>query len=415
MTTILAEYLVTDQTTLLFVVRHEEEQPRVEQIPLTRAQLNAHVVRNPSGSAAVSPSDPLNELIAPLSRHCEPGDTIWFVPHDVLHYLPLHALLLGDRHLIDRNPVCYTPSASVMRYCQAKRRPGSRRVLVYADPRADMPLVHAREQALAITRLFGRDAVLRMGAQASVAKLEKDLAGLDGHLRVLHLACHGRYDPERPLRSGVFLARDGSDDGNLSAERILTMSLPADLVTISACESGTNARHPGDELIGLTRALIYAGAASVLVSLWAVDEVSTGLLMQHFYRELLSGTDKAEALRRAQRRLRDMTAAEVVAQCEQAAAATGDDATGEDWIDARLLLEESVAAVRFRAGDYAGAQVGYERLLPRASGPRLLRLEMGETRSRWAAAGAIERADYKRKIYEDPYHWAPFILVGDWR
>lgn len=410
MTTILAEYLVTDQTTLLFVVRHDEEQPRVEQIALTRGRLNDLVARGP---AAASPSRVLDELVTPLERHCEPGDTIWFVPHDVLHYLPLHALRLGGGHLIDRNPVCYTPSASVMRYCQAKRRPDSRRVLVYADPRADMPLVHAREQAVAIAGLFGDDATLRMGAQAGVTAMEKDVATAGDGFRVVHLACHGRYDPDRPLRSAVFLAQDGTDEGELSAERILTMSLPADLVTISACESGTNARHPGDELIGLTRALIYAGAASVLVSLWTVDEVSTSLLMQHFYRELLSGTDKAEALRRAQLRLRDMMAAEVVARCERAASA----ATGEDGLDVRLLLEESIADVRFRARDHAGAQAGYERLLRRTpeDGPRRLRLEMGETRSRWAAAGSTEPADYERKIYEDPYHWAPFILVGDWR
>ncbi|MEU1391908.1 MULTISPECIES: CHAT domain-containing protein [unclassified Nonomuraea] len=409
MTTILAEYLVTDQTTLLFVVRHDEEQPHVEQIDITRAQVGDLVARGP---AAASPPAALDALVAPLDRHCQPDDTIWFVPHNVLHYLPLHALRLGDGRLIDRNPVCYTPSASVMRYCQAKRRPDSRRVLVYADPRADMPLVHAREQAAAIARLFGGEATLRMGAQAAVTALEKDAADAADGFRVVHLACHGRYDPERPLRSGVLLAPDGVDDGELSAERILTMSLPADLVTISACESGANARHPGDELIGLTRALIYAGAASVLVSLWAVDEVSTSLLMQHFYRELLSGTDKAEALRRAQRRLRDMTAAEVVGLCERAASAAG-----EDGLDARLLLEESIADVRFRARDYAGAQAAYERLLPRVpqDGPWPLRLEMGETRSRWAATAAGEPADYERKIYEDPYHWAPFILVGDWR
>lgn len=413
MTTILAEYLVTDENTLLFVVRHDSEEPQVERIPLTRGDLRARVsASQPGAAAAVSAADPLNALVRPLGEACEPGDTIWFVPHDVLHYLPLHALHVGDRLLADRNPTCYTPSASVMRYCQAKHRPDSRRVLVYADPCPDMPLVHAREQALAITRLFGADAVLRMGEQASVGALEKDLAATDGQLRVLHLACHGRFDPEHPLRSGLYLAREEIGDGVLSAERILGMSLPADLVTLSACETGTNERRPGDELIGLTRALIYAGAASVLVTLWAVDEVSTSLLMQRFYRELLDGTDKAEALRRAQRHLRDITAGEVVGQCEEAAAVSS-----ADDVAARLLLEETIADVRYRAGDFAAAQAVYQRLLDGTAEDdrRHLRLRVAETRSRWAAAGASRRADYERKIYQDPYHWAPFVLVGDWR
>ena len=73
---------------------------------------------------------------------------------------------------------------------------------------------------------------------------------------------------------------------NLTAEEIFGLKMEVDLVTFSACETGVNEYRPGNELIGLTRALIYAGTPSVVVSLWAVDDLSTGLLMQHFYQQL---------------------------------------------------------------------------------------------------------------------------------
>ncbi len=95
------------------------------------------------------------------------------------------------------------------------------------------------------------------------------------------------------------------EERDLSAEEILGLELQAELVTLSACESGLSERHPGDELIGLPRSFIYAGASSVVVSLWRVADESTGVLMKRFYQDLLSdyasSPTKAEALRSAQR------------------------------------------------------------------------------------------------------------------
>src|SRR5262249_26891146 len=145
---------------------------------------------------------------------------------------------------------------------------------------------------------------------------------------VLHFACHGYFHPHQALRSGIMLApgyhsvptqddteelrlTEGDGDAwNLTAEEIFRLELRADLVTLSACESGVNERRPGDELIGLTRAFIYAGTPSVLVSLWTVDELSTSILMREFYQQLLrSETTKVEALQRAQQHLKDLPVA----------------------------------------------------------------------------------------------------------
>src|ERR1044071_3852108 len=96
--------------------------------------------------------------------------------------------------------------------------------------------------------------------------------------------CHGVFDSRRPLRPGIVLAPEpGSAPRGeapvLTAEDVLGMEIRADLVALSACESGVNEHRPGDELIGLTRAWIYAGTPSVLATLWPVNDLSSQLLM----------------------------------------------------------------------------------------------------------------------------------------
>ena len=112
---------------------------------------------------------------------------------------------------------------------------------------------------------------------------------------IIHFACHGKFDHTDPLSSGVNLY-----DGILTAREIFEMRLTTELVTLGACETGYNKISPGDELIGLTRAFLYAGAPSVIVSLWSVDAGSTHELMLEFYKQIKNGADKATALQKAQ-------------------------------------------------------------------------------------------------------------------
>ncbi len=140
---------------------------------------------------------------------------------------------------------------------------------------------------------------------------------MEAEIDVLHFACHGKFEADSPLDSRIDLARsDGQDDEqpHLTVEDVLGLELKATLVTLSACESGLSKIHPGEELVGLTRSFLYAGTPSLLVSLWSVDDESTGMLMEWFYRVLLDSspetiletrTSKARALQVAQRRLRN--------------------------------------------------------------------------------------------------------------
>jgi len=115
---------------------------------------------------------------------------------------------------------------------------------------------------------------------------------------VIHLSCHGYFDNLEPLSSGVELY-----DEVITAREIFSMRLNSELVTLSACQTGLNQRSLGDELIGLTRAFLYAGISSVVVSLWSVDARSTHELVLEFYKLLKNGADKATALQKAQKKI----------------------------------------------------------------------------------------------------------------
>ena len=117
---------------------------------------------------------------------------------------------------------------------------------------------------------------------------------------ILHLACHGLLDMVDPLSSALALSPEGKDDGMLRASDILGLHLLADLVMLSACETGLGVQTRFEGVVGLTRALQYAGARSVGVSLWSVDVDSTTALMEGFYERLKAGAHKDAALQQAQ-------------------------------------------------------------------------------------------------------------------
>ena len=116
---------------------------------------------------------------------------------------------------------------------------------------------------------------------------------------MLHFATHGKFNADAPLDSGLYLAKGEEADGVLTVGDLYTLRFDADLVTLSACETGLGRVANGDDVIGLTRGFLYAGARSIVASLWEVDDSATGQLMLSFYRNL-QGTDKREALRLAQ-------------------------------------------------------------------------------------------------------------------
>ena len=131
----------------------------------------------------------------------------------------------------------------------------------------------------------------RLGREATVATLQEEVPRCD----VLHLACHGLFRADNPMFSSLKLG-----DGWLTAADALSLDLPGILVTLSACESGRSEVIGGDEVIGLTRAFLGAGAATLVVSLWLVQDETTAALMEDWYGRMGDGIGRAAALRAAQ-------------------------------------------------------------------------------------------------------------------
>lgn len=221
------------------------------------------------------------------------------VPHGVLHYIPFAALHDhgSDRYLIDDYTITYAPSASALRFLRAKESPVDGSALVLGDPVTSFPrLPGAAQEATAVARILGTTP--HLGADAR----ERLLYDLGRKIDIVHLAAHGFYDPANPLFSRIALAPGGDQDGNLTVQDILSnVDLTGvNLVVLSACQTAVGARSGGDEVVGLTRALLYAGTPGVVSTLWNISDAASASLMEEFYRRLTGGAQVAEALRQAQ-------------------------------------------------------------------------------------------------------------------
>jgi CHAT domain-containing protein len=232
------------------------------------------------------------EVLAPVRAYLQARHLI-IVPHGVLHYLPFHALLDDTGYLIDSFAISYAPSASVFAHCQEKSMHATGAPLVMGVPDAQAPLILQEVRAVADIL---PESELIVGPAANEQTLrEKGL-----QRRLIHIATHGRFRQDNPMFSGIRLG-----DAYLSLYDLYQLKLNAELVTLSGCATGMNVLTPGDELLGLVRGLLFAGAHSVLLSLWDVHDQSTADFMACFYRRLKGMNDKASALQGAMIELRE--------------------------------------------------------------------------------------------------------------
>ena len=164
------------------------------------------------------------------------------------------------------------------------------------------PLPATRWEVESIGALFPGANRIYVGEEA----LEEEAKQLKVGIGLIHFACHGILDEKFPLNSGLALTipeemEEGRDNGLFQAWEIFEqVRIDADLVTLSACQTGLGGEMGGEGLIGLTRAFLYAGTKSVLASLWSVADVTTAEFMKRFYGHLKQGSTKDEALQRAQ-------------------------------------------------------------------------------------------------------------------
>jgi CHAT domain-containing protein len=253
-----------------------------------------------------------------------------------LHTLPFATLVAGDRYLAESKPIHIVASASVYQQIKQVRpeKPSAATMKTLemlavgdpfypeklaarseadTDPQVQMalrrgmelePLPATRSEVQAISALFPHSRTL-LGREAT----EEAVKSLAPQARRLHFACHGLLDERFPLNSALALSipehrEEGRANGLLQAWEIFDeLKLDADLVTLSACDSGLGKEMGGEGLVGLVRAFQFSGARSVLASLWSVADESTATLMERFYLHLRRGEAKDAALRAAQRDL----------------------------------------------------------------------------------------------------------------
>jgi CHAT domain-containing protein/tetratricopeptide (TPR) repeat protein len=306
----LREHLTEPPQVLIFAITHDAAEVR-------------HAALDPS-TLRPMPGDPgpgrrllygrrlpllYERLIGPVQHLLRGRSLLYLAPHGPLHYVPFNALHTENgEHLLaaDGPMIAYAPSATILlRNCLG--RPSGRAdnflALGYNDC-GEIGLDHAEAEARSIARLMGGEAWT--GPEAKSAQL---IAAAQ-HVRWLHFAGHAIYKPRDPLDSELRL---GADD-SLSARTIMgELTLRADLVTLSACTSGLSQVVPGDELLGLQRAFLYAGAPAIVCTLWEAADIVARLVMERFYTQLRQGAPAAAALRDAQIAVREMTGRDALA------------------------------------------------------------------------------------------------------
>jgi len=323
--TVALEYFVTDAETILWVITGDGIQT-ASRIAVSRENLAQavrsfrDVIQMPS-SQAMFDMAPMEQggalydlLIAPVEEYLVGAEHLVIIPSDVLFYLPFAALyrcpgcqgrtFLGGQYLVERFTLSYAPSLASLYWPLQHEGNGSyTSVLSVGNPTGD--LLAAQAEATTVARLFP-DSTLLLREEGTEAKVKQELTARE--YDVVHLSTHGLFDPAMPLLSEVVLRAGGGEDGHLYAGEILGLSLSqTELVVMSACQTALPPEISqdvvvGDEIQGLGQALFVAGVPTALLTLWNVNDASTGELMVEFYQSLMSSghATKAESLAAAQ-------------------------------------------------------------------------------------------------------------------
>jgi CHAT domain-containing protein len=274
-----------------------------------------------------------SRLFGRLSSLIAPNQRLIIVPDGMLHYLPFETLLDNSRYLVEDHEISYISSAGLLGLWQdsASRADSKDKMELFAvgnplfEPKSISvaakkaknvlrkterqmlaargfrltPLARTQDEVQYIASLFPPDRrKVLIGRESTEEAIKREPLR---RYRRLHLATHGLIDERSPLRSSIALTPgdEAGEDGFLEVSEIARLSLDCDLVVVSACQTGRGKLLSGEGIVGLSRAFLYAGARSVVVSLWNVTEISTNRLMKDFYQHLAAGLHNVSALRRA--------------------------------------------------------------------------------------------------------------------
>ena len=280
-------------------------------------------------------------LIKPIAFKIS-KDRVIISPHGPLHYLPFQLLHNGEKYLIENHTLNYIPSATVLRYLANKSPIGPlepngeseftpttvtiavddsgylpgwgtetvtgsvhetqdsappKSILLLGNPKLDREALNLPYSEVEIDNVatFFSESMKLSRSEASETNLKNKASSYD----VLHFATHATFDNDKPFNSSLLLASDGSNDGRLTVEEIYQLQLKPSLVVLSACDTGLGKYSAGDEVIGFYRAFMYAGAKSIIATLWPVSDEATSFLINEFYQSLKKNS-LGESLKMAQ-------------------------------------------------------------------------------------------------------------------
>lgn len=291
----LIEYVVGPRQVAVFVLRHDALHARLEPVRSldleSRVTLLRDLIRRSDSTEWRMPAHSLRQiLVDPIEKAgwLDGAREIVIIPNGFLHYLPFAALVrptrAGDRFLIDDYVISYLPTAAALAISSSPP-PASERLVALAPSVSNLRFTSGEVRAVAAA--FGHKGTAIVGSRATETWFKQ----IAGDYDIIHFATHGFFNKTNPLFSGVQLEPDAQNDGRLEVYEILGLHLRAQLVTLSACETGLGSGYftevpAGDEFVGLTRAFLSAGASSVVATLWEVNDKSTAQLMQKFYRQV---------------------------------------------------------------------------------------------------------------------------------
>jgi CHAT domain-containing protein len=272
----------------------------------TRIRQLRDLMSNPASGEQLPPllQEISETLVAPVANALPTGtDRLLIVPSQALNYIPFQALLLPDgRAMVEQYTISYLPSASTLQFLKPTVTNAADLFIAALGNISTedwAPLPGTLTETAAISKLYPN------APRVSEAAFTHDAAvrALQEHDQV-HFATHGLFDEAAPLFSALLLGNSEGGRSRLSMYEIMDLKLRARLVVLSACETNRGKLMGGDEVAGLTRTFLTAGADTVVSSLWKVSDESTALLMQGFYRRLKTGVTPATALRESELEVR---------------------------------------------------------------------------------------------------------------
>ncbi len=307
---VLVSYFVSERRMLIWTVRRDG----IKAVPVDiNASSLARLVREYRAAITqrqtaniLALGDQLYDLlITPVKKELIGAKKLFIVPTGMLHYLPFSGLNASGEHFLAQDlSISILPNASSIYYLDKEVTQDLTHILAVGNPRlkdAGLSLQFAEEEIKAICKDFPKKEVLTGTLARESVFRQKDITDIG----VIHIAAHGEFNVQDPLKSALLLAGDDQYDGNLQTFEIYSLTMNPRLVVLSACESGIGEIEGGDEVQSLNRAFLYAGAGSVVASLWNVNDLATSVLMEQFYKNLET-MDKAQALRMAQLKVQKM-------------------------------------------------------------------------------------------------------------